>query len=453
MSKDLYETQFVKVGEVIEGTVIDVKDRQISLDINTFTEGTMFLDYYTLDKSVTSFKGLVKVGDKITCEVTKVDEQNGNIYLSRIKAAKKEAFKEFASENISKPITVKIKKVVNKGYITEANGVEFFLPEKEALGEKHVGDKFKALVLRVEEERGSGLVSERIYKRELENAAKAAEFAKLSVGQTIEGSVLKIVPFGIFVKFGELQGLVRNKELDHVYIANPSSVYKEGDSVKAQILSLENGKIDLSIKALKKSPIELFAETHKVSDVINVKVAQKMPFGVICEVAENLTGLLHKSELSWNPDDNSLAYLHIGDSLEVAIIDINKDKNKVSLSKKALIDNPWSRVNANVGDTIEAKVSEVTPKGLKIEALGVDGLIDIRDINLNKNSSKLDDYYAVGDTLKAIVTKIDTKAWILKASQKEYEDRETKAQFDEFMQKQEDETPETTIGDIFKDLK
>lgn len=453
MSKDLYETQFVRVGDNIEGTVIDVKDRQISLDINTFTEGTMFLEYYTIDKSVTSFKGLVKVGDKINCEVTKVDEANGNIYLSRIKSAKKEAFKEFAVENVNKPINVKIKRVVNKGYITESNGVEFFLPEKEAIGEKHVGDKFKALVLRVEEERETGLVSERIYKRELENEAKAEAFAKLKVGDSVEGSVAKIMPFGIFVKLGVLQGLVRNKELDHVYVSDPSSIYKEGDSVKAQIVSLENGKIDLSIKALKKSPIELFAEEHKVSDVINVKVVQKMPFGVICEVAENLTGLLHRSELSWNPEDNSLAYIKIGDSIEVAIIDINKDKNKVSLSKKALIDNPWSRVFANVGDTIDAKVSEVTPKGLKIEALGVDGLIDIRDINLNKNSSKLDDYYAVGDTLKAIITKIDTKAWILKASQKEYEDKETKAQFDEFMQKQEDDVKDTTIGDIFKDLK
>lgn len=453
MSKDLYETKLVSRGDIVEGVVISVSDRQLSIDLQTFTEGTMYLEYYTLDKSITSFKGLVNVGDKITCEVTKVDEANGVILLSRIKEAKKEAFNVFASENVSKPIVVSIKKKVNKGYMTSSNGIDFFLPESETLTEKNVGDKVKVLVLKVEEERNSGLVSERIYVRQKENEQKALEFSKLNVGDTIDGVVAKVMPYGIFVKFGNLQGLVRNKELDHVYISNPSEVFKLDQKVTAKIISLEGGKIDLSIKALKKSPIELFMESHKVSDVIKVKVLQKLPFGVICEVAENLTGLLHKTELSWNPDDNSLAYIHIGDELEVAIIEINKDKNKVSLSKKVLIDNPWSRVSANVGDTIEAKVSEITPKGLKIEALGVDGFVDFRDINLNKNSSKLDDYYQVGDTIKAIITKLDTKAWILKASIKAFEEIESKKQFEEFMQKQEDETPETTIGDIFKDLK
>ena len=451
--KDLYETNMVSVGDTITGTVISVGERQISLDIHTFTEGTMYIDYYTLDKSITSFKGLVNVGDTILCQVAKVDEENGHILLTRINEAKKEAFNKYALANVEKPITVSIRKKVNKGYMTSYNGVDFFLPESEVLTVKKQGDKVKVLVLRVEEDRNSGLVSEKAYVKQVENETKAKEFSNLHVGDVIKGLVTKVEQYGAFVKFGHLQGLIRLKELDHIYVANANNVLKVNDEVEAKIISLENGKIDLSLKAMKKSPIELFNDAHKVSDVIKAKVVQKLPFGVVCEVFENLNGLLHVSELSWNPNDNSWAYIHIGDELEVAIVGIDINKNKVSLSKKVLIDNPWSRVTAKEGDLIDAKVLEVTAKGLKIEALGVDGTVDVRDIKLDKSSSKLDDYYQEGDMVKAIITKVDPKSWILKASIKDYQEIEERKQYEEFMSKQEEEAPETTIGDLFKDLK
>ena len=142
----------------------------------------------------------------------------------------------------------------------------------------------------------------------------------------------------------------------------------------------------------------------------------------------------------------------IGDEIELAILKIDVDNNKVSLSKKALIDNPWSRVKANVGDIVEGKVLEVSSKGLKVETLGVDGFVDIRDIKLEKNSSKLDDYYAIGDSVKGIIKKLDTKQWILEIDLKAYQTQVEREQFEDFLDKQQDEEPVTTLGDIFKDL-
>lgn len=450
MEKNEFETKFYKVGDKVTGKVLSVNERSISLDIQTWTEGTMYIEYFTLDKDVTSFKGLVKVGDVIECQITKISEEQ--ILLSRLGEAKKEAFNEYGTKNVDKPITVSIKKKVNRGFITSYNGVEFFLPEADVHENAKIGEKVKVLVLRVDEERSTGLVSERAYKKALENEKRANEFASLKVGDVIEGNVSKLQPYGVFVKFGSLQGLVRNKEIDHVFISNPMDLYKEGENVKAQIISLDGGKIELSFKSLKKSPIELYAENNKVGDTIKAKISQKLPFGIVCDLDENVNGLLHKSEFSWNPNDNLINNVKIGDEIELAILKIDVDNNKVSLSKKALIDNPWSRVKANVGDIVEGKVLEVSSKGLKVETLGVDGFVDIRDIKLEKNSSKLDDYYAIGDNVKGIIKKLDTKQWILEIDLKAYQTQVEREQFEEFLDKQQDEEPVTTLGDIFKDL-
>lgn len=439
-----------KVGSTVTGVVASIlNDTTIMVDFGSITEGTLHLDHYTLDKNITSFKGLVKVGDTIEAKVTSVIENDFGyrVMLSRLGDAKKEAFQSVAS-NTKDPITVTVSSKVNKGYMTTYRGVSFFLHESEADNLKK-GDKVKVLITNVDEERSSGRVSIKALEKQNEAIKKANELGALKVGEVIEGPVSKIEPFGVFIQIGSLFGLVRLKELSHIYVENPTSSYKIGDTYKAKIISLDNGKIDLSFKALTKSPIEMFADEHKVSDKITVKALQKLPFGVVCELAPNVTGLLHKSEFSWNPNDNLMASLKIGDELEAAIIEINVGKNKVSLSRKALIDNPWERVTAKRGDVIDCKVTEVTPKGLKIEALGVDGFILAKDIKMEKGSAKLSDYYDVDDEVKAIITKVDAKSWILNASIKALQDAEERAEYEKFMQNDEEETP-ITIGDTLK---
>lgn len=451
-SMDELNFNLPKRGDTVEGVVARiVNDTTIMVDFGSITEGTLHLDHYTLDKSITSFKDIVKVGDPIKAEVTKVEENDYGyrILLSNLGNAKKAAFEDVASENKSEPISAKIVSKVKSGYMATYKGVSFFLHESENPNLKK-GDVVKAIITNLDEDRGTGRISIKAYERAKENEAKANEFATLNVGDVIEGTVSRIEPYGIFLEFGNLYGLVRLKEIDHIYIENPTAQFKIGETKKAKIISLEKGRVDLSFKALMKSPIEKFADEHKVSDKITVKAINKLPFGVVCELAPNVTGLLHKSEFSWNPNDNLLASLKIGDELEVAIISLDVEKNKVALSRRALIDNPWQRVTAKAGDLIEAKVTDVTPKGLKIEALGVDGVIDIRDIKLEKGSNKLSDYYSVGDVVKAIITKVEPKSWILNASIKALQEKEEREQFEKFMNNEKEDEAPITIGDVLK---
>ncbi len=448
--KDLYSSHIVRVGEVLKGVVVSIDDRCIYLNIDTFAEGTMYLNHYSLDKEITTFKGLVKVGDVIDCEVTKVDESRGEILLSRLNIAKKEAFVKFHNE-ITDSIKVKITKKVNKGYICTSSNIEFFLPEKE-VDEVKIGQTLEVKVLNVDEERQSGLVSRKAFERAVYQNAKQEELESIKVGDVLTGEIANIENYGIFVKFKYNNGLIRLKEIDHVYVTDPKKDFTVGSKIEVKVINNENGKIELSRKALLKSPFEIYTESHKVSDVVKCTVSQKLPFGVVFELADNVNGLLHTSEFSWNPNDNLMASLKIKDEMELAIIAIDPKKQKISLSRKALIDNPWGRVDAKEDDVITAVIKEISSKGLVIEALGVDGFIPANEVVLDKKSSKLEDYYDKGEEIKAIITEINPKAWVLKASAKKYQNIIEKEQFSQYMDKQNEETVSTTLGDLFKDV-
>lgn len=445
-----YSFELPKVGEVVKGKVISVDDRKISVDFGSITEGTLYLEYYTLDKNIESFKSVIKVGDEIEAVVSKVSESKEGSYsilLSRIDFAKKEAFQSVASD-AGKEITVTVQSRVKNGFMVKYNGILFFLHESENPNLKK-GDKVKVVITNLDEDRNSGRVSIKALERKQLGEEKEKEFSSLKVGEIIEGPITKVEPFGVYIQLGKLFGLVRLKELDHLYIENPTAKYKVGDVYKAKIISLDNGKINLSFKALTKSPIEEYAEAHKVSDKVKGKVVQKLPFGIVLELAPNVTGLLHQSEFSWNPHDNLQSSVKIGDELEMAIISIDVEKKKISLSIKALIDNPWGRVEAHAGDVIDCKVTEVTPKGLKIEALGVDGFVPSNEITLASGSNKLSDYYNAGDTFKAIIKKVDPKSWVLIASLKKLQEVMERKEYEKFMNNDTEEDP-ITIGDTLK---
>jgi ribosomal protein S1 len=145
-----------------------------------------------------------------------------------------------------------------------------------------------------------------------------------------------------------------------------------------------------------------------------------------------------------------MASVLIGDEIEVAILKLSDENEKVSLSKKVLIDNPWSRVNAKVGDVVEATIDEVSSKGLKVTALGVEGFVPARSVVLDGKSSKIEDYYAAGDTIKTIAVEVNPSRWVLTLDQKAFVKAEEDAQFAKYMENQ-DNQENPTIGDLLKD--
>jgi len=460
----------VRVGDIVEGEVVQIEERRAFVDIQQPTEGEIYLNHFTNDKSVESFAGLLKVGDIIKAKVTKVeDTKNGqSILLSCLDLIKDEALMELESKVKESPVDVKatVVKINEKSYELKYNGIRLFMSIKDVKDKLSKGDSIDVRITEVNVDKKFAFCSnyllvkearekehaEYVAKKEAEHKAyeeaRQAEMESLHVGDEVEGSVAKILAYGILVKLDKAQGLVKMRDLDHKFVKDPTEIVKVGDTIKVKVVKKENGKLEFSRKACIPSPYQLFVKEHKVGDTIKAKVINKLPFGLLCEVAPELTGLLHRSEFSWNPNDNLMASTLIGDEVEVAILKLDDETEKVSLSKKALIDNPWARVEAQVGDEVEAVITEVSSNGLKVEAFGVDGFIPSRCVVLDGKSSKIDDYYASGDKIKALVSEINTKRWILTLDQKAYKNKEERAEFDKYMNAQEEEAQTPTLGDL-----
>lgn len=476
------EARELHVHDVVKGEVVEVTDKYAKINLNTFTEGTIYLDHYTTDKNVTSLKDLVKLGDVVEAEVTKVNEngENSEILLSRLNTLKGIDFEEFKANNpVESNVEAKVVKVMpNRGYILSNGKINMFMSYrdlKDPIAPLNQGEVVSVKIISYDDQKKNAYVSrfaaireerrhayeerqrqheEYLKQKEAEHLEyvkeREEEYNSYKVGDVLEGTVSNIVPYGVFVKFNKVQGLIRLKDVDHAYIKSAADVVNVGDKIQVKVLSTENGKLELSRKALLKTPYEIFKETHSVSDVVKAKVSNKMPFGVLCELAPHVTGLLHKSEFSWNPNDNLMAYLKLGDEIEVAIIKFDDEKGKISLSRKPLIDNPWAKVEASVGDKVEAKITEVTDKGFKIEALGVDGFTPFNAIDTGEKNSKASDIYQVGDTFTGVITELDPKKWVLIVSERAYKNQIEREQFENYMNNDTEES-KTTLGDLFKD--
>ncbi len=437
----------IKKGDKVTGEIVSiVDDKTIAVSLGTFTEGIMHLDHFTKDKNVTSFNGLVNVGDTIEATVTSVNEDH--IYLSHLNQLADEEFKAFeglkGTDEVIK-VTVVSEAANNAGFVCKYNGVQAFLP-KSLAGSAKVGEAIDVKIIEVEESRKKLVVSRKAVEQDEYQANRQAEYDKINVGDVLKGTIIKVEKYGALVKFNFVTGLLKVSEVSHDFI----DITKElnvGDEIEVKVLTKENNKLELSRKALVKSSFELFAEAHTVGETIKGTVANKLPAGLLIEVAPKVKGLLHRSEYSHNPNDNYASYVKIGDEVEVAILTLDKEKERIGLSRKALMDNPWKDVNAKVGDRVEVTVNEIVPRGLRVSALGVDGFVPLSEAS----TERIDDltkYFNVGDKETAEIIEINPKEWKLRLSIK----RVKRAEFEkEYAKHMTSEEATTTIGDVVAD--
>ena len=458
--EELLLSSEIKVGDIITGEVIGVNGKELVLDIKQFAEGHMYINEY--DPNLDSFAGVVSVGDKVECVVMKISENDSHsaIYLSRLPLIKRDNNNKMSSLCESQEvIKVKFTKNVGRGLVGSYLGNEVFVPASqvdlvEVNLDEFVGKTLEVKLIEHNERRRQYVATRRELLYQELQAKKANELASFVAGQTVSGVVSRVDNnLGAFVKFEHNQGLIRLRELSHIPFKNVDEVVKVGETVTAKVLKVEGNKIDLSLKALVKTPFEVYAEAHKTSEVVTGKIVQKLPFGAIVELAAHVTGLLHVNEISWNPNDNSLASMKVGQELSMAIINIDAKKERIGLSLKVLVDNPWSRVKAQRGDTVKATVTGIVAgRQLVVSTLGVDGIIDIKEVPMKEKSSKLEDYYSVGDEVDAVITYIDTRAWKLELSIKRFTSRIEREQFEEYMKQEQEKETVITLGDLFKEV-
>ncbi len=463
--EELYkEGTTLRKGDIVKGEVVQVGERVAYVDLNQPCEGVIYLNHFTTDKNVTSFKGLLNVGDEITAKVSEArDTEDGlSIKLSCLDLLRSKEYDDLAKKFETEGefnVVAKVVKVSEKSNELVYSGVRIFVSSKDLKNAK-VGDEVEVRITKLVPDKHIVFASHFLVekaKKEAEHAAyvakvteeRNAELEKINVGDVLEGTVTNILPYGVVVRFEHVQGLVRMKDLAHEFLKSADEVVKLGDKVTVKVVKKENSKLELSRKDCIDSPYATFKKSHAQGDKITVKVVNKMPFGLLCEVAPKLVGLLHKSEYSWNPNDNLDASVVIGDTLEVCVLKLNDETEHVSLSRKALLDNPWSRVECKVGDVVSGTVESIDEKKIVLNTQGVEGVIPARSVYCDGKSTLITDYYAVGDEITAKVIEVNKARWTLVLDQKKYVYEQEKSNYSKYMK--DSDAKGKSIGDYLKE--
>ena len=332
----------IRNGEVVDGTVIDVKPDEIVLNIGYKADGIITRSEYTNDSNA-DLTTMVSVGDPMTVKVLKVNDGEGQVLLTykRLAAEKgnerlKEAYENH--EVLKAPVT----QILGGGLSVVVDEARVFIPASLVSDtyEKDLSkyqDQEIEFVISEFNPRRNRVIGDRRQLLVAEKAEKQKElFEKLHVGDTVEGVVKNVTDFGAFIDLGGVDGLLHISEMSWGRVENPKKVFKVGDELKVLVKDIHDTKIALSLKFPESNPWANATEDYAVGTVITGKVARMTDFGAFVELAPGVDALLHVSQISKAHVDKPSDVLKVGEEVTAKIVDLNEAGKKISLSMKAL---------------------------------------------------------------------------------------------------------------------
>ena len=358
----------IRTGEVVDGTVISVKEDEAVLNIGYKSDGILTRSEYTNTANV-DLRTLINVGDTMEVKVLKVNDGEGQVLLTykRLAAEKGSKRLEEAFEN-KEVLTAKVAEVLAGGLSVVVDESRVFIPASL------VSDVYEKDLAKYADQEIEFVISEFNPKRrrvigdrkQLLVAKKAeaqkALFDKIAVGDVVEGTVKNVTDFGAFIDLGGADGLLHISEMSWGRIESPKKVFKVGEPVKAFIKEINGTKIALSMKFEDANPWKDADVKYAVGNVVEGKVARMTDFGAFVELAAGVDALLHVSQISKDHVEKPADVLSIGDVITAKIVDFNEEDKKISLSIKALAPaaEPVVEEEADVADVdIDAVAAEV----------------------------------------------------------------------------------------------
>ena len=332
----------IRNGEIVQGTVIDVKDDEIILNIGYKADGIITKNEYTNDSSVV-LTDVVKPGDTMEAKVLKVNDGEGQVTLTykRLAAEKGNKRLEEAFENqevLKAPVT----QVLDGGLCVNVEEARVFIPaslvsdtyEKDL--SKYADQEIEFVITEFNPRRRR-IIGNRKQLLLAEKAEKQKELlAKINVGDKVEGVVKNVTDFGAFIDLGGADGLLHISEMSWGRVENPKKVFTVGETVKVMIKDIKGEKIALTMKFPEENPWLTAAEDFAVGNVVTGKVARMTDFGAFVELAPGVDALLHVSQISREHVAKPSDVLTIGQDIQAKVVDFNGEDKKISLSMKAL---------------------------------------------------------------------------------------------------------------------
>ena len=353
----------IRNGEVVEGTVIDVKPDEIILNIGYKSDGIITRNEYTNEPNV-DLTTVVNVGDTLEAKVVKVNDGEGQVVLSykRLAAEKGSRKLEEAFEN-KEVLKAKVSQVLAGGVTVVVDETRVFIPASliSDVYEKDLA-KFKdqeiEFIITEFDPKKRRIIGNRKTLLVTQKAEAQKElFNKIAVGDVVEGTVKNVTDFGAFIDLGGVDGLLHISEMSWGRVENPKKVFTVGQAVKVYIKSISETKVALSMKFDDENPWKDADTKYAVGNVVTGKVARMTDFGAFVELAPGVDALLHVSQISKDHVEKPADALTVGQEVEAKIVDFNEEEKKISLSIKALFA-PEETV-ADDADVADVNIEEV----------------------------------------------------------------------------------------------
>ena len=361
----------IHAGEVVEGTVIDVKPEEVILNIGYKSDGVLTRNEYTNDSSV-DMTAVVKPGDKMEVKVLKVNDGDGQVILSYKRLAADRGNKRIEEAyNSHEVLKAKVTQVLEGGLSVIVDEVRIFIPaslvsdtyEKD-LG-KYAGQEIEFVISEYNPKRRRyiGDRKQLILARKAEMQKELLE--RIHVGYMVEGVVKNVTDFGAFIDLGGADGLLHISEMSWGRIEHPRKVFKVGDKVKVQIKDINGTKIALTMKFEDANPWKNAAEKYAVGNVVTGKVARMTDFGAFIELEPGVDALLHVSQIAKEHVDKPSDVLKTGQEITAKVVDFNEADRKISLSMKALL----AQEAKEAKEEAQAKESDADVVSVDIDAV------------------------------------------------------------------------------------
>ena len=403
----------IEEGEVVRGTVVEVRDSEVLVDIGYKSEGTIAIEEFRHAGS------LPKVGDEIEVYLESKEDSEGLIVLSKDKADKIKVWDAISkSHDSGTPVEGKVVEVV-KGGLSVDVGVRAFLPgsQVDLRPVKNLasmlGQVIRAKVIKLNRRRGNVVLSRRAVLEEEREEKRKHTLSVLSEGMVLTGAVKNITDYGAFIDLGGIDGLLHVTDMSWGRVGHPSEIFQIGDQVEVVVLHFdrETGRVSLGYKQKSSDPWAVVDERYPVGAKVQGRVVSLTNYGAFVELEPGVEGLVHVSEMSWTRRVRHPSKLvNVGDTVDVMVLDVNKATKRISLGMKQVETDPWATIDERYkpGERIEGKVRNLTDFGAFIELEpGVDGLLHISDMSWTRNIGHPSEFLKKGQSIETQVLNVD----------------------------------------------
>ena len=399
-------------GEIVKGKVIEVRPKEVLVDIGYKSEGVIPLNEFLEPENV-------KVGDEVDVLIEKLENKEGTVVLSHEKAEfKKNWDKILTICNEGGIITGKVKSIVKGGLVVNV-GVEAFLPASQidVTTPKNlaqfVGNSYEFKVVKINQERQNIVLSRRELIEAERNEKRSKLLGEMVPGDIRKGTVKNITDFGAFIDLNGIDGLLHITDMSWGRIGHPSELLKVGQEIDVVVLDVnkEKERVSLGLKQKLANPWDSIETKFPVGARVKGKIVSLVPYGAFVQLEPGVEGLIHVTELSWTkriakPSD----VLKQDQEIEAVVLGINGEEQKISLGIRQLESNPWDNAaqKYTVGSRVKGKVRNLTSYGAFVELEeGIDGMIHVSDMSWTRKINHPSEVMKKGDEVEATVLEVD----------------------------------------------